>query len=69
MATERYKIIEFSQSAHCCFGYTVVDTSLPVIYGKEPFIDTRTGEVRYESICECFSEEDAKLICDALNRP
>lgn len=67
MATQRYQIIELSQSAHCCFGYTVVDTENPSYIGDQLYIDHRTGGVRYEAVCECFSEEDANLICNALN--
>lgn len=54
----RYKIIEGSESAHCCFEATVVDTEQPWTCGEE---------TRYETICECFNKADAELICDALN--
>lgn len=43
----RYRVLIGSNSAHCCFAYTVMK-------GKQ-------------SLCECFFEEDAIRICDALN--
>jgi hypothetical protein len=46
----RYKITRKSESGHCCFTHTIVDT-----------------EDDSESICECFSEENAITICSALN--
>lgn len=45
----RYQVVVGSQSCHCCFEATGVDTSRP------------------NTVCECFSMEDAQLICDALN--
>jgi len=54
MSAERYKVMAGSQSAHCCFSCTIIDTSRP----------SGTGD---DSVCECFEEADAKLICDALN--
>lgn len=62
----RYHVIEGSQSGHCCFDATVVDTSKPEIVNGEHYKD-REGRFRYEIVCECFSMEDAQLICDALN--
>ncbi len=54
----RYQVIEGSVTGHCCFEATVVDTSR---------LNT-AGYVRYsEIVCECYSMEDAQLICDALN--
>lgn len=49
MVSKRYVVKEGSESLHCCFEATVMDT-------------TNDGPV-----CECLEEEDAKLICDALN--
>ena len=57
----RYEIVEESQSAHCCFGYTVVDKLCPVIkHGKH-------YNNQYDAICETFDYENAALICRALN--
>lgn len=55
----RYKIVPGSQSAHCCFQFTVVDTMRPVPYHSAGL---------FEPVCECFDEADANLVCDALNR-
>ncbi len=54
---ERYKVIEGSQSCHCCFEWTVVDTSRSMEY-------TESG---YPAVCECFDRADAEEICIALN--
>lgn len=57
----RYRIVEGSQSVHCCFGYTVVDTSKPyLIHGKQ-------YENQFIAVCECFYKEEADLVCRALN--
>jgi hypothetical protein len=55
---KRYQVIEESESAHCCFEATVVDTHKPheMLKGK------------FHWVCECFDLADAKLICDALNK-
>lgn len=58
----RYKVIPESQSWHCCFEYTVVDTTKPVMLGGEQYKD------EFEAVCECFEESDAELICAALNK-
>lgn len=57
----RYKVVEGSQSCHCCFDYTVVDTHNPVMIGGRQYRD------QFEQVCECFYEVDANMICDALN--
>ena len=51
----RYKIYNDSSSGHCCFSYTIVDTKKI----------SSTGY--YKNICETFYEEQAILICKALN--
>lgn len=61
----RYKVVEGSQSAHCCFDATVVDTSKPTIINGEPYCPD--GVQQYEAVCEAFYEADAALICEALN--
>lgn len=68
---KRYKIIQGSESAHCCFEFTVVDTTKPfMIGGKYYYSKDHEGNLYlvYEAICECFKEEDAQLIVDALNK-
>lgn len=62
----RYKIFNGSKSVHCCFDATVMDTTKPEIIGGEHYAG-RDGQLHYETVCECFSLEDAQLICDALN--
>lgn len=59
--TQRYKIVEGSQSGHCCFNYTIVDTTRPFMIRGQQYNN------EYEIVCECHEEADAKLICDALN--
>lgn len=58
----RYKVIEGSQSGHCCFQFTVVDTQNPTLIHGEHY------KGQYEAICECFDEDDAKIIVGALNK-
>lgn len=57
----RYQVVEGSQSAHCCFEFTVVDTTHPLDYVG------RNGAPQYEPVCECWEEADARRIADALN--
>ncbi len=59
--SERYKVVDGSQSAHCCFGATVVDTTRPTIIGRKHYND------EFESICECWERSDADRIAAALN--
>lgn len=59
--TDRYIVVDGSQSAHCCFSATVVDTTRPVmIHGKH-------YENQFEPICECIDYDDAQRIADAMN--
>lgn len=58
---DRYKIVDESQSVHCCFRKTVVDTTRPVMIHGEHHDD------KYEAMCECIDEDAAPVICDALN--
>ena len=53
--SERYASIPGSRSCHCCFEFTVVDTST----AKED----RPGD----TICECFDEASADKVAAALN--
>ena len=61
----RYIIYNGSKSAHCCFEATVMDSTKPEIINGEHYEDG-LGK-HYETICECFSIEDAELVCKALN--
>lgn len=57
MKCKRYEAIEGSQSGHCCFEGTVVDT-------------TRKNSVHHDLfkiVCECFDFADAEEIARALN--
>lgn len=55
----RYKVLVGSQSGHCCFDYTVVDTLKPhPVYASQGLFD---------AICETFSEEKAHAVARALN--
>lgn len=60
-AAERYKVVGGSQSAHCCFDATVVDTTRPMMIGGEHY------QGQYEAVCECFELADAEQIAAALN--
>lgn len=55
----RYKVIDESVSAHCCFAATVVDTDTP-----DPVWHARNSK---KTVCECFSIADAEQVARALN--
>lgn len=61
MDQQRFKVVKGSQSCHCCFEATVVDTTKPVMIGGEHY------EGQFEPVCECFEVEDAETVCHALN--
>lgn len=58
---KRYIVVDGSQTGHCCFDATVVDTTKPTMIGGEHY----NGE--FEPVCECFDRADAERITDALN--
>lgn len=60
-AEMRYKVIDDSQSGHCCFSATVVDTTR--IWRRDD-----DGMPTFASVCESFDYEDAVQIADALNK-
>ena len=62
MKEDRFIIIDKSDSGHCCFECSIVDTS----FGKENY-STKENVYWKKSICETLYKEDAVLICDALN--
>lgn len=63
---KRYAIYGGSQSMHCCFEATVVDTSKPdIVSGKH--YQGSDGQYHYEPVCECFTMDDAIKVCAALN--
>jgi hypothetical protein len=62
----RYAIYDGSQSSHCCFVATVVDTTKPTIFNGIHYKDS-SGQFQYESVCECFELDDAEKVCKALN--
>lgn len=64
MTDSRYKVVEGSQSGHCCFDFTVVDTSQIVMIGGVPYPAVNP---HFEAVCETFTREDADLIAKALN--
>jgi hypothetical protein len=55
-------VVNGSQSCHCCFEFTVVDKTKPVMINGEHY------ENRFEPLCECFDQDEAEQIADALNR-
>lgn len=56
---KRFIVLNGSESAHCCFEFTVIDTSK----GKEDY-----GDYWKETVCETFEKKHAIMICDALNQ-
>lgn len=64
--SDRYKFIEGSESGHCCFEASVVDTwTTQLIAGKR--YTGGDGNPACKQVCECFEPEDAAQICAALN--
>jgi hypothetical protein len=63
----RFQVVPGSRSGHCCFDFSVVDTTHPTMFGPDYYRDRETGEVQYDAMCECFQEAHAKMIADALN--
>ena len=65
----RYQVSAKSESAHCCFEATVLDTeswqwadnakTVPLLKAD--------GTLYYESVCECFELAHAEMIAAALN--
>ena len=56
----RYIVVNGSETSHCCFEATVVDTAK---------VEWTYNDIKhYRSICECFSIEDAEIIAAALNK-
>lgn len=58
---DRYKVIHGSQSRHCCFEATVVDTERPLLIGGKQL------DGQFETICECFNLADAIRIAGSMN--
>jgi len=58
---ERYKIVEGSDSGHCCFECSILDT-----YRKEAYTKA-DGSPYYVCVAECFYKEDAVNIVNTLN--
>jgi hypothetical protein len=57
----RFFIVDESITNHCCFGYTVCDRTKPtMIHGVH-------YKQKYDAVCECIEEQDAILVCLALN--
>lgn len=54
----RFKIVHGSESGHCCFEYSIVDTQQSI---------TILGQEHFALVCECFYEQEAILVCEALN--
>lgn len=51
MSTERYTVDHGSNSGHCCFDSSVIDTH----------------SERSRAVCECFDRDDAEKIAALLN--
>jgi hypothetical protein len=61
----RYKVLDGSQSGHCCFDATVVDTTKPTIIRGKPWPNAENPQ--YKAVCECFDSDAAELIAKTLN--
>lgn len=54
-ALPRYKVFIGSESGHCCFEATVIDTQSTEYHASGDWV------------CECFEMSDAERICAVLN--
>lgn len=63
----RFRVIKGSRSASSLFSETVVDTTKPTMSCGKQYINA-DGAPQFESVCECFDEADAIMICEALNK-
>lgn len=59
--TSRFKVVLGSQSGHCCFEATVIDTSEPVMLNGKHY----NGQ--FKAVCECMNMASAGVIAEALN--
>lgn len=50
-------VVPKSVSCHCCFAFSILDTARK----------HETFNGRWHTMCECFDEQDAINICNALN--
>jgi hypothetical protein len=66
MTKERFIVVEGSETAHCCFDATVVDTAKPQIVNGKQYRES-DGRLAYEQICECLDRADAEMIAAAMN--
>lgn len=62
MSDQRYKVLDESQSGHCCFDFTVVDTHTPHPYYSHPYYSHL-----FYAVCECFEKDQAEQVAAALN--
>lgn len=58
----RYRVTEESETGHCCFEASVLDTSAP-----DPRRDGSIIKESFDVVCECFTVEAAQKIAAALN--
>jgi hypothetical protein len=63
MSEPRFRVVEGSQSGHCCFDATVVDA---LAFADLPSAGP-VGTPRFKALCECLDAGDATAIADALN--
>jgi hypothetical protein len=54
---KRYKVVAGSQTAHCCFDWTVIDT-----------LTHKPDQGAIGVMCECFDSASAFEIAEALNQ-
>lgn len=63
----QYQVKKGSQTGHCCFQWSVVDTARQLTTGDGKPLTDDDGCALSECICECYQEADARLIADRLN--
>lgn len=58
---DRFQVIEGSESGHCCFDATVVDTHVVRLPGS-------SVKNNFAWVCECMDLDAANTIAELLNR-
>jgi len=64
--SDRFIVAEGSGSGHCCFKYSIFDTSKPRYDGDDNLM-VIDGKQVYKDYCECWGREEAEEIAIALN--
>jgi hypothetical protein len=63
---KRYRVVTESVSNHCCFEATVIDTE-NLNQSDRSSYHADTYGIHFKTVCETFTLEEARMVCNALN--